>query len=440
MNPNFLIISNVMDVMKGKIIILGLLIMLSSFAMAQKSIQNAFVMVEWSDGKHSYMNYTSTNSTGYYEINVAPGTINVSAGFHKIEGNEILIVGNFSDNFSIEGTKWLNFTLPPFPKDTARIYGHIYDNETHEGIKANLTIMFEDPHHKYAGKNYTFSSNDGYYEINLPPSNVMLSVVANGYFEKIEYIEIGNEEKLLNIYLEPMEESAAVIKGYVMDENSNIIPNATIVVLKGQGSDITYYNSTFTQSGYYVINVPFGNLALEVTSTNYITNITFCNVTEQVTWINISLKSMRDGAWIAGYVLDENGMPIPNAGVTVNGGVIINGIVSYYKRNATTDANGQYNISIPAPIPPIDSIIYDISANATGYFENTISLFPTIVPFGQVLRVNITLDKKPDENCSVRGYVYMAESAKKYIMWAAAEQETIQAYKQPLKMQAMAIQ
>ncbi|MEA2053890.1 MAG: carboxypeptidase regulatory-like domain-containing protein [Candidatus Thermoplasmatota archaeon] len=354
-------------------------------------------------------------------MNVAEGEINVTAGTMQTKGSEMMWVGNYTGIFNVSGTPcifWKNITLQNFPNDTATIKGHVYNNESKEPIQASISLYFSGNY--FGGWNSTTSDSYGYYEIHLPPSSVTIFVSAEGYYSSFNSTAIWEETLTMDFYLNPEPQETSVVKGHITDTKTDkAIENASVDIY---GINISYWNSTFTNSsGYYEFNVPEGNFSLSVYAENYFTMYgTPFQVNENETkWVNVSLVPFpADNAWVDGYVYDnEADLPIPNAYVDVYGSITINIFMTgTFTRNATTDASGHYNVSVPAIVaeeifPEYPgyytnySEIDSIEASADGYFDNT--SYDGIIEPGDVMQQNINLDSMPEENCVVKGYVYM---------------------------------
>ena len=89
-------------------------------------VMGAKVNLEWTNDGYNKENFTFSDITGYYEMNVALGTANITAGHSYIQGTEILYVENHSSTVTINAspdTYWENITLPPIPQKTATIIG-----------------------------------------------------------------------------------------------------------------------------------------------------------------------------------------------------------------------------------------------------------------------------------------------------------------------------
>ncbi len=389
---------------------------------ANEPLENALVWLEWTDGKHNMSNATFTDVNGYYEMNVAEGTVNLTAIYNKTKGNELIFIYNSTENFYVSGVVWKNITLHAFPEDSATISGHVYDNVTKLPIvNANVSISFEDDY--FAGFNHTFTDSNGYYVIHLPASNVTVVASADGYYTGVNATVVITS-KTIDFYLDPLPPTppiTAVVKGYITDQTTDDpVEGANVSIF---GVNITYYNFTTTGiDGYYEFNVPAGNFSIYVDVENYFPAYPppFEVNESETKWMNVSLvPHPPDEAWVDGFVTDsETGSPIANANVTVTGTIMIGlgGLADTYVRNTVTDSNGYYNVSVPASYPgwgiPQYSIVNSASAEAEGYFSNSTSIpYPANMPLpGQTLRLNITLDAIPPEDCIVKGYIYI-ESA-----------------------------
>ncbi|MEA2054594.1 MAG: carboxypeptidase regulatory-like domain-containing protein, partial [Candidatus Thermoplasmatota archaeon] len=383
-------------------------------------VENAFVSLGWSDNSHSYSNGTITNATGYYEMNVAEGKVNVSAGFMQIRGNETIMVGDYTGVFNVTGIPclyWKNITLPAFPNDTATLEGRVYDNVSEKPLQGNISVIFSDGY--FFGMNSTDCNASGFYEIDVPPSDVMIMASATGYYSDFNNTNIGAGTTTIDFYLIPAPPSppeTAVVKGYVTKSNpGEAIENASVSIY---GFDVAYSNSTFTDAfGYYQFNTPAGNFSLSATAENHFDNNTIPSfqVNESETkWVNVSLVPFpADNAWVEGYIYDnDTASPIPNAGVEVQGSITVNIIMTgTFTRNTTTDGSGYYNVSAPAifaeEMYPGYYMNYSeidlIEASADGYFDN--ASYDGIIEPGDVMVRDVNLTPKPPETCIVKGYI-----------------------------------
>ena len=375
--------------------------------------ENAVVQIMWSDGSRQYTNYTLTNSAGYYEIRVAEGDVNLSVHLENISGNRQVVVYDYA-NFSISGSKWQNFTLFSFPDDNVKLYGYIYDNETDEPIK-NATIMVYFENDKWYGSNYTTTNESGYYEINLLGGKIEVEIFAKHYYYKFDqFLLITDTEKIY--YLDAYPEETAILKGYVRDFYGIPITNAQIIA-----SNISYAYTNYTFSdltGYYEMNLIEGNYSIISTANGYLSNQKFIYV-DGIQWLNISLDAFpADNALVEGYIYDAQTLqPIPDANVTIYGSIIKFATNEIYfgtfTRYAVTNQYGYYSVMVPAiqqkVFPYQQSNINSVCAVAYHYFDNSTSFGPIsgLIEPGDTIRVDLYLEPYPEENCLIRGFVYL---------------------------------
>jgi len=120
-------------------------------------------------------NATHTNDTGYYEMHMEPGEYSVRCRldhyyyfreYITLYQNQALVV---------------NIYLIPYPPDTAKIYGYVYDHETNEPIYDAYINLWE----KEGYYNYTESDSYGFYEINVPAMD--LEIYCNKWSSSEQY-------------------------------------------------------------------------------------------------------------------------------------------------------------------------------------------------------------------------------------------------------------
>jgi parallel beta-helix repeat protein len=374
-------------------------------------IEGADVDLDWNDTSGHYdSNYTSTDATGYYEMNVAPGTVNIFASAYGYESN-------FTGDFNIlEGQRiWKNLTLmptPPPPPDNATIIGHVYDNETNETI-ANASIYLDwETSSGQSGWNWTTTNSSGYYEINVPASNVSLSASANGYFSGwVPEFPIADGQTLTkDTHLDPKPLQNSTVKGYLLDNITNEgIANESVYLSWNDTKGHYDWNSTTTNdTGYYEFNVAAGGITLYSFPDGYFWNFTdLFHVNENETvWKNLMLEPYPpDTAIVDGNITDSsNDQPINNADVSVYW--ISPDWIHSFNRYNTTNETGYYSIPVPA------GWISSVYANADGYFDNFTSWWPPRqINESETLTVNLSLDPKPDQTAIVCGYIWNATSA-----------------------------
>ncbi len=397
--------------MKWKSLLLFLLLFATIAFAIKTSTQHALVEIIWSDGKHSYFNYTITDESRYYEINVAEGEVNLSVYLSNYSGNKFSVIYDWV-NLNISGIKWHNFTLPPFPEDSIKIYGYIYDNKTLQPIEnATIKIYFENG--EWYGNNFTKSNSLGYYEIFSPKGKIHVEIFAEGYYEKMEdFFLLSDFEK--NYYLEPYPPENMVIKGYVKNIYNIPIENAKVNIFL---LDFSYNKYTLTDiNGYYETNLFEGNYTMLITANGYLSKYIFPFHLYGIKWLNITMQFYpSNNAWIEGYVYDRALQPIQNANVSIYGTLMklsLNEMdFDNFIRYAITNGDGYFNASVPALqqtfIPFQQSTINSILTRAEGYFENLTTFVFEVIEPGETKHYDFQLDEIPPENCKIRGYVHV---------------------------------
>ncbi|RLF52176.1 MAG: hypothetical protein DRN11_01555, partial [Thermoplasmata archaeon] len=407
--------------MKKLLLIIGVLFLVAvtiPLGLEAEPAQNASVTITWTDGKHNYEKNTLTGIDGYYEFSLPVGNANISAEYSKQRGNEYITVSNSTGYFVVDGTEWKNITLPAFPEDTVLIKGHVYDNKTGMPIaNANVSATFHNDF--FYGFNFTFSDENGYYELWVSASNITIGAVAGGYYYDVKMLgTVGaGETRNVDLCLEPL---VGIVKGYIKDKDTALpIKNAYVMIF---GRNTSFGNVTFSNdSGYYEFRVIEGNMSVMVEASDYFDELIppFYVGVGETKWVNITMTHfVDDNAWVVGRVLDKNNQPISNANVSVVGSITLFGKIGDFVREGKTDAIGHYNISVPAYALPYGmTTIYSVVAEKEGYFANSTSGTIQIFPEETKYMDDIYLEQKPPENCVVKGYVYIKSVPTKKIYY-----------------------
>jgi hypothetical protein len=256
-------------------------------------IADAYVSIRGRDSNWDFFeNETTTDSNGFFSMNIpecrirltsyAEGYLGVQGGPFEIDENEIF---------------WLNFSLPPRPVETSKIYGMITDEESGEPIN-NATIELDwrgDGNKHYF--NETKSDSSGFYSINIAPGEVELEIRSDDYFpEFIDHINVPDDENLefdFELFARPAE--TAVVCGYITDaETGNPIDDAR-VTLEWIDHELErdYNNDTHSDpSGFYCINIAPGEIYKDIRKDGFdYYNPYRVDVQEnKILWMNISLE------------------------------------------------------------------------------------------------------------------------------------------------------
>ncbi|MBI4895417.1 MAG: tandem-95 repeat protein [Candidatus Aenigmarchaeota archaeon] len=161
---------------------------------------------------------------------------------------------------------------------------------------------------------------------------------------------------------------SGTINGYILNSSNIGIVNTTVQAKQGSSS----INSTLTAlDGSFVLSLPNGTYDVVISKSGYVQNIQQGVVVNSISPTILSNITLQlSVSKLVGYVVDSNGSSIANTSVVL--GNISN----------LTDSNGYYSIDASLGI-------YNVTANKTGYFDQTITgviLYP-----GVNVLLNITL-------------------------------------------------
>ena len=369
-------------------------------------------------GYDYYWNYTSTDETGYYEMNLPEGEFEVDVSKSGYESNSTKI------SVDADSVKWLNITLHPPAPENSIIKGYVLDEETGEGIEdAYVSISTYYEPGEYNGYNYYYNSTStnetGYYQMNVPEGNFSVYATAEHYFSNSTKVNISaNTLVWKNLTLKP---ENSIIKGYITNsETGEPVIYAWVNVESYGGYDgyynegyysNTYWNSTHTNAtGYYQINVPDGEFEISVTANNYDSNSTKVSISaNDILWLNITLKRPEEKSEIYGYITDsDTGEPL--IGIKVE--LYSVGDHSYwYHKIAYTNETGYYQFT------KLAEGRYEITAGEEYYFYSDfdygyeiISNYyenKTRIKLGTnvIVRQDLCLEPVLPETSVVKGYV-----------------------------------
>ena len=330
-----------------------------------KPINGSRVGVYWEDDKDHYdYNYTLSDSSGFYCMNVAPGIIDPEysyEGYFSSSSYDPLDIGE-------QEVMWLNVSLSPRSPESSMIMGYVTDEITGEPINgAEAEVHWEDDkdHHNY---NCTYSDSSGFYCMNVAPGIIDPDYRHENYFGRTYYdqYEIGEYEVMwLNESLYPKPPESSVIMGYVTDAiTGNSIENFVDIDITWY-DDLGHHDYNWTKpnsSGFYIMNIKPGNFYIS----------TYCDWYEDIytdyyliqdnesLWVNLSLwpKSFESST-IYGYIIDnKTSNPIEDAFVSLNW---TNKEGNFGTYETYTDATGFYSVKVPSAT--INFFIY-----AEGYY------------------------------------------------------------------------
>jgi len=360
----------------------------------ENPIENAYVGLNWRDG-YFYQNYTSTNSSGFYSMNVAAGEIDLYAGADGYFGEH-----TYDYDIGENETLWINISFYPIPPENSVVCGYVTDETTGDPIEdARVRLSWCDEH-EHHDRNCSYTNSSGFYSMNVAAGEFYLYISADRYFsESTEYynFDIGeNETMWVNISLEPYPPENSIVCGFINNSlTGDFIENAYVGLNWRDGYFYQNYTST-NSSGFYSMNVAAGEIDLYAGADGYFGEHTYgYDIGENETlWVNISLYPIpSENSVVCGYVIDEEtGDPIEDARIHLDWH---DGHGHYYE-NYTYTNSGFYSMNVAAGE-------IDLYAGADGYFgEHT---YGYDIGENETLWVNISLYPIPSENSVVCGYV-----------------------------------
>ncbi|RLC75998.1 MAG: hypothetical protein DRJ03_29385, partial [Chloroflexi bacterium] len=195
---------------------------------------------------------TSTDETGYYEIEVEPDTYTVTAsksGYEPASRTVTVYAGTRTE---------CNFELKPIaPPEKGTIYGYVKDSKTMLPIP-NATITIN---------GYTTSTNSaGYYEIEVPAGTYTVSASKSGYRSESRTVTVGAGEMVgCNFLLEPVP-TPPPEKGIIYGTVRDVV---TREPLSGVTIKINGYTAVTDTSGYYEVEVMPDTYTVTASKTGY---------------------------------------------------------------------------------------------------------------------------------------------------------------------------
>ena len=141
-------------------------------------ISGANISLLW-EGPYNqfYINNTVSDYLGFYQMNVAEGsiTLEVEANGYFQEYIEEIAISDFE-------TLWFNFSLISSPPENSVLCGYITDEETGYPINnARVTIDWVDASLNHGYQNQTFTNSTGFYSINVASGELYLDIRKMGY-------------------------------------------------------------------------------------------------------------------------------------------------------------------------------------------------------------------------------------------------------------------
>jgi hypothetical protein len=330
-------------------------------------LTNGVVAVYVEDQNNTYQSDGYTESNGYY-VTAALGLGSSDPWYVQIDNEGNLTNYIFSQpDFDQNGLTNLNAGQAIQVNFTAllatnQITGYLLDCNSNPlpniGINASATIsnLYYQTQSSDTGTNGYYSLNvaSGYWNVNVNCAcdgcgNNNNSLPTNYACPNSDNVTVSNNNQAANFTAVLATNS---ISGYLLDNNSNPIPNVAIYAnptnSQNQQQAITDTN------GYYSINVSSGYWSVSVNcpcsgcynynflSTNYLCpNST--NVTVSSNNVTVDFTALDASNYITGYLTNTSGVAITNIGIYAN--ATINGL-DYGVGSVYTDSNGHYALNV----------------------------------------------------------------------------------------------
>jgi 5-hydroxyisourate hydrolase-like protein (transthyretin family) len=198
---------------------------------SDEPIENASVDLRWKDDQgYYYWNYTDTDASGYYSMNVASGEIFLRA---KADG----YFSNYTDDFDIDEfvLLWVNISLDPHPPENSVVCGYVTDGNSGNPIEdAQVDLCWENDQRRYYW-NYTDTDSSGYYSMNVAAGETYIYVKKEGYHEEYTFrndVE-ENETLWINVSLQCVTIEINIVKPQkaIYVNNNRLIPFFTCFVI-----------------------------------------------------------------------------------------------------------------------------------------------------------------------------------------------------------------
>jgi hypothetical protein len=363
------------------------------------------ICVNYADSMPYDWNYTCTNSSGFYSINVSTAG---DAYFYS-DADGYYSNATMEYNISENETLWLNISLDPRRPENSTVCGYITDNVTKEPIENACVDLYWSDDQGHFVFNYTHTDSSGFYSINVAAGKIWIcTFFADGYFSESiwDYNISKNETLWINISLYSIPPENSIICGYVTDEITGApIENASVGLYwnDGQGHNVWNYIST-DSSGFYSMNVAAGEISMDVEADGYLEEYTESyDISEYESLeINITMQFIiNENSVICGYITDvETDYPIIDAYVSLHWH---DDRGHFYWKYTFADSSGFYEMDVASGEVCIHAYAYEYLCEYTGDYE--IGEYDTLwvnVPMQrEVIEVNIV---KPQKALYVANY------------------------------------
>ncbi len=306
-----------------------------------------------------------TNSSGYYQI------VFLQSGYGKFAFEIFQYNVIYTQNYlPVNATVWNNLSFVPSPK--YEVSGSTLYNGTAVG---GVGLKFSDPWGNYA----TSSSSSGHFSLDAVAGNFSISASKRGFSNVTipGYVNVKNSAITgFNINLISNNQTGAIIKGFASNMLNQEIYNYSV-------SSNTTKQSATVGAGEYSVPADFGNNLIGASSLGYQTQSVYVAVRSSPTYYNFTLASenpfhetvqqstytvsQQFSSYFASYIGNNASHPdyAVNMYTRITGQMKLNGTSgvaasqnfevltsvngTYFIKNITTNANGQYSFNMTFP-------------------------------------------------------------------------------------------
>ena len=339
-------------------------------------------------------NNTWSDENGYYEMNVAEGTLHIY--INDEDGYE-----DYHESFHVNAEEDVGWDIYLIPQTTL-LKGYVFEAEKRRADTpiedAWVNVRNRDTH----SDNGTSTDDAGYYEIWVAEGELEFSINDDDYFSYYDefYVEANSEYEIDDVYLEVKPEENSIIEGYVYDNDTDV--ELEDVRVEFYNDEYDYGNDTWTEEedwgdpGYYMINVYGGTWGVRIEEDGYEDYELELSIDEDdYLFLEIYLVPLPPpDSLIMGYLKDEDENGIE--------GVVYTNSFSVYGEidNGTeTDTDGYFEVGVYGGGP-----FFIMTVDNDREFNSFFTFF-IIEEEESMLWYNITLYKMRDNNATVKGYV-----------------------------------
>jgi len=294
-----------------------------------------------------YFNYTVTDASGYFDINVSSGSMDIQFqkyGYASYMGWGTLVDAGADLDMSVELTPTV-----------ATIRGNITDAITTDPLPFSSVILYDGDHFVSS----TMSNETGFYELRaFEGTYLQLFTEVQGYSRGYEVIDVSFGDELWHDFeLYPVD---AWLTGNVTDMISgDPIADAYIYVRSDNYEDWSNTNST----GYYNVSLVSGTYYVQIGANDYMANESTVEVLSDVMTVHdVELLpwDIPSTVLLHGWVNDS----VSNNGIS-NAEVVVYLPDSFYNNRATTNSTGYYEMYTA----PLEMSIYAHGRDHAPYFD-----------------------------------------------------------------------